>query len=74
MSNSLAHRDPSSLVFADFNDRRRLAVSELAMHAEDGVFSLLTQGQVILKHVVATGEVTTMGDAIQDWIRRAHRH
>ena len=70
MSNSLAHRDPSTLAAADFNDRRRLAMAELAMIAEEGSWSPLVQGQVLLKHVVATPEVASMGDAI---VRILHR-
>jgi hypothetical protein len=51
MSNSLAHRDPATLVVADVNDRRRLAVTEIVMHLEDGVpMHNVAIGQVILKH------------------------
>lgn len=73
MSNSLAHRDPATLVYADFDDRRRLATAELVMFAQEGCYNQLSQGQAILKHVVCTEEVAAMGDAIAASIRRPRR-
>jgi hypothetical protein len=59
----------TDLISADFNDRRRLAMSELEMMHEEGSWTPLVVGQVVLKHVHGTLEVARMGDEIA---RRLH--
>ena len=52
MSNSLAHRDPATLIAADFEDRRRIAQTELVMRLEEtnGDLSPIGFGQTMLAH------------------------
>lgn len=61
----------TDLIPAEFSDRRRLAMTELDMIAEEGSWNPLVVGQVVLKHVRTTIEVARMGDEI---VRRLHGH
>lgn len=72
MSNSLSHRDPATLVTADLADRRRLAMSELTLIADEGTWSPLAIGQVILKHVTSTDEVLELTKEIERKMRHMH--
>lgn len=64
MQNSLAYRNPKTLKPAGLDDRRRMAIAELGLITEEGSWSSLVVGQVILKHVISEDEVASFADSI----------